>query len=63
MNLEGLSKEEIIEIKKALNELYANRVTYIPPNEILKESNDKYTQMDLNLIQKIVNILEESEQC
>ena len=63
MNLEGLDRENLIEIKKSLNELYANRVTYIPPNEVLKESNDEYIQMDLNLIQKIVNILEESEKC
>lgn len=61
MNLDGLSRENLIEIKKALNELYANRVTYIPPNEVLKKSNDKYIQMDLDLIQKIVNVLENQE--
>jgi len=61
MNLENLNKEELIEIKKSLNELYANRVTYQPNGEILKKDNDKYKQMDLDLIQKIVKVLE--EQC
>ena len=61
MSLEGLNREQLIEIKKALNELYCNRVTYQPNSEILKKDNDKYKQMDLNLIQEIVLILEESE--
>ena len=61
MNLENLNKEQLIEIKKSLNELYANRVTYQPSSEILKKDNDKYKQMDLDLIQEIVNILEDKE--
>jgi len=62
MNLEGLNKEQMIEIKKALNELYANRVTYQPTSEILKGDNEKYKQMDLELIEKIIKVLE-SEEC
>jgi hypothetical protein len=58
MNLENIDREQMIEIKKALNELYANRVIYQPTSDILKKDNDKYKQMDLDLIQKIVNLLE-----
>ena len=62
MNLENLNREQMIEIKKALNELYANRATYQPSSEILERDNDKYKQMDLDLIQEIVNILKEDSE-
>jgi len=61
MNLENIDREQMIEIKKALNELYLNRITHQPTNEILEKDNIKYKQMELELIQKIVNVLEISE--
>ena len=57
MDLVGLTREELVEIKKALNELYSNRMIFLATNTKYKESNEKYKEMDLKLIKQIIDIL------
>ena len=57
MDLIGLTREELVEIKKALNELYSNRMIFLATNTKYKESNEKYKEMDLKLIKQIIDIL------
>lgn len=57
MNLIGLTREELVEIKKALNELYSNRMIFLATNTKYKESNEKYKELDLKLIKQIIDIL------
>ena len=58
MDLVGLTREELIEIKKALNELYSNRMIFLATNTKYKESNEKYKEMDLKLIKQIIELLD-----
>ena len=57
MDLIGLTREELVEIKKALNELYSNRMIFLATNTKYKESNEKYKELDLKLIKQIIDIL------
>ena len=57
MDLIGLTREELVEIKKALNELYSNRMIFLATNTKYKVSNEKYKELDLKLIKQIIDIL------
>ena len=57
MDLVGLTREELVEIKKALNELYSNRMIFLATNTKYKESNERYKELDLKLIKQIIDIL------
>jgi hypothetical protein len=61
MDLTGLSKEEMKEIKLALNEIMARRQVYKyeETKEKLLKDNERYIEMDIKLIKKIIKIEEE----
>jgi hypothetical protein len=61
MDLTGLSKEEMKEIKVSLNEIMARRQVYKlqETKEKLLRDNDRYIEMDIKLIKKIIKIMEE----
>lgn len=61
MDLTGLSKEEIKEIKLSLNTMLSQRQVYKlqETKEKLLKENDRYIEMDIKLIKKIIKIMEE----
>lgn len=64
MSLENLSREELIELKLAINTLVSQRVIY-PQYEHSKlrlKENDEYLKMDYKLLEKILNIIESEDE-
>jgi hypothetical protein len=61
MDLIGLTKEELKEIKLSLNTIYAQRQVYKlqETKEKLLRENDRYIEMDIKLIKKIISMEEE----
>jgi hypothetical protein len=61
MDLIGLTKEELKEIKLSLNTIYAQRQVYKlqETKEKLLKENDRYIDMDIKLIKKIIKLEEE----
>lgn len=60
MSLENLSKEEVIELKVALNTLISQRVVYpqYERSEVRLSENSKYLKMDYDLLEKIIEVIE-----
>lgn len=60
MSLENLSKDEVIELKVALNELISRRVVYpqYEQSELRLNENSKYLKMDYGLLEKIIDVIE-----
>lgn len=61
MDLTGLSEDEMRELKLALNEIMARRQVYKfeETKEKLLRENDRYIEMDIKLLKKIIKIMEE----
>lgn len=64
MILENLSKDEVIELKVALNELISRRVVYpqYEHSELRLSENSKYLKMDYGLLEKIINVIESDDE-
>lgn len=60
MSLENLSKEEVIELKVALNTLISQRVVYpqYEQSKVRLSENSKYLKMDYGLLEKIIEVIE-----
>lgn len=60
MNLEGLSKEELKELKMCINTMVAERLkyTYIETNEERLKINKKFLDVDYELLRQVIEVLE-----
>lgn len=56
--------EELIEIKKALNGMIGQRIQYeiIETNNKRLEDNEKYKQLDYNLLDKVIKEIDKKKQ-
>lgn len=56
--------EELIEIKKALNGMIGQRIQYeiIETNNKRLEDNEKYKQLDYNLLNKVIKEIDKKKQ-
>lgn len=56
--------EELIEIKKALNGMIGQRIQYeiIETNNKRLEDNEKYKQLDYNLLDKVIKEINKKKQ-
>ena len=56
--------EELIEIKKALNGMIGQRIQYeiIEINNKRLEDNEKYKQLDYNLLDKVIKEIDKKKQ-
>lgn len=68
MNIDELTTEELIEIKKGLNEIVRNRYTYMIADMIAeknlkrKELNEKYIKMDNKLIKMFIEEIDKRKE-
>ena len=68
MNIDELTTEELIEIKKGLNEIVRNRYTYMIADMIAeknlkrKELNEKYIKMDNKLIKIFIEEIDKRKE-
>lgn len=60
MNLEGLNKEELKELKMCINTMISERLkyTYIETNEERLKINKKFLDMDYELLRQVIEVLE-----
>lgn len=60
MNLEGLNKEELKELKMCINTMVAERLkyTYIETNEERLKTNKKFLDKDYELLRQVIEVLE-----
>lgn len=60
MNLEGLNKEELKELKMCINTMISERLkyTYIETNEERLKTNKKFLDMDYELLRQVIEVLE-----
>lgn len=60
MNLEGLSKEELKELKMCINTMISERLkyTHIETNEERLKTNKKFLDMDYELLRQVIEVLE-----
>lgn len=66
--MDNLTLEELKEIKLSLNEMQSRRIQYNLEvrNEKLKDLNNKYLEMDRNLLKRVlgnIDKLKEQEEC
>lgn len=54
-----LTREELIEMKFAVNEIIASRLCIKYNSQVLNEDNEKYLKMDYELLDKIIKTLNE----
>lgn len=64
MSLENLSKEELIELKLAINTLISQRVVYpqYEHSELRLKENTGYLKMDYDLLEKILDTIESEDE-
>lgn len=64
ININELTIEELIEIKKGLNEIVRNRYTYriAEKNSKRKELNEKYIKMDNKLIKMFIEEIDKRKE-
>lgn len=60
MNLEGLNKEELKELKMCINTMISERLkyTYMETNEERLKTNKKFLDMDYELLRQVIEVLE-----
>ena len=60
MNLEGLSREELKELKMCINTMISERLkyTYMETNEERLKTNKKFLDMDYELLRQVIEVLE-----
>jgi hypothetical protein len=58
------SKEELEEIRRCVNTMISERIKYkfIENNEVRMEINQKYLQMDYDILEKVLKELESEEE-